>query len=301
MMKDKLIKISNEIKKRNIILLEKINQDYENNSEYFNTLCKLIYNKEYTGKFNFSYLRTNFHRKNVNYSYEIIDNVQLKIDDKYDINDESLFFKKIIFSKIEEMDNLENNIYICDNTFLKNIDKYLLDFYNNIGYTNSKKGIFQKVISENFKIVINTNVSYRLKYGFKQPNDYEPPVILFYINGINVNIRDFFTSELSLNLRLIFPFKSSYLFNIFFIDFNKKDLLEIHNEPKVTYNLNSKNYTLQNSTENIIRFNKFIYIYIELYKHYYLLFEKWIIDDVQPYLDTDLDFNLDTTDGSDIQ
>ncbi|MFD1605367.1 hypothetical protein ACFSJW_02110 [Flavobacterium artemisiae] len=102
-----------------------------------------------------------------------------------------------------------------------------------------------------------------------------PPKILFGIKEEEVNI------NLSYNFSNYLTVINQGLFNLFFFRFDKENT-EKYIEPISFFDVETKKYSLQNSPENLVRFNKFIHIYVELYKHYFAVFFDWVIEEFEP-------------------
>lgn len=278
-MKEFYTKIANVVNDYSTLLENKIKDDFIKNNEYPNILYLLLFNKMFNGKdiFEEIYFNNNYQGR----TFDYIDEINFKNEEVSFKEDLFMFFDSINFNSYNDLNNYPGHYYICSKKFVKNIDKLLITNFKELGFTNSKQDVLVKKLSDNFKIEINCKVS-RLRYGIENPADYLPPLISFEIHNMVCGIDIF--KKLYNTISFI---NSDELFNFFFFRFENENKLKFK-EPVAYFDEAMDKYILQNSPENLERFNKFILIFIELYKHYFKILDEWIVNDLYPKIEKSL-------------
>lgn len=188
------------------------------------------------------------------------------------------FFSYRSFSSYEEMErSYPRSYYVFDNPqYFNKIKAYVRSALKD--YTLAKQGSWKcltKKISD--RITINLLFANPIN-KHSEVYDYHFPFVQLEIDGYRVPI-----IEADPRLLLLMD-RGSFTFfyierNVFKYDEELKQVTSVipKREYPVYYQEDDK-YIVSNSHEKLETYNKFIYITLELFNHYYFVFEKWLID-----------------------
>lgn len=187
--------------------------------------------------------------------------------------DRYCFFTKKIYNTYEEAVKNYPGFYYCfDLSFFKKINTLLLENFED--YTK-RKDCYIKKLSNAVLVKLFPNVGIYKDYSSVQ--DYNFPKIIIEVN--EEKIEPFLHSDL---MDLLFLTGESFLFfsiqsNIIEVDEQTRQISKLirkEDEP-IIYENNGK-YIVTNSIEKLECYNKYIYVILDLYYHYFRLFENWI-------------------------
>lgn len=190
------------------------------------------------------------------------------------------FFTKLEFDSIEELQlNTPGTYYIFSKKIIKKIDAVFFDAL--IDYKKRKGEIYSKQLVDGVYLNFNGNIN---RMNFNSIEQYIFPSLVIEINGKEYS----FSNETDLSTLLLLTSPS---FLAFYMNSNEViingdgEVISINrknNEPVVYHFEKEHKYVLTNSYENLARFNKFIYLAIELFVHCLRVFEQWVITILLP-------------------
>lgn len=189
------------------------------------------------------------------------------------------FFSRKEFSTYQEAADCyrKGSYYVFDRNFFIKIDGLIIS--NLDGYSKQNDKCYVKRVTDSvyLKVVPFT------QYGENAfVNDYVFPEPVVNIRGKDLYFfRDLGESDL---LRYLFLFGSS--FHFFYYEVMDGDLASgsftlKRDEPKIYQNKEKTKFILTNSYDKLRIYNKYIYIVLELYLHYFRVFERVLIKQLE--------------------
>ena len=191
-----------------------------------------------------------------------------------EINLEYDFFSELIVTESNYLNGKYTlEYYIINNdTFLANVDKKI--FQKLDGYNKKNKNIYIKKISSDTQ----------LQFNLKRKNNPFLSLENFTMPEFSLKTGEdysFFFDHTDLFDLLFQPGPSFILFYTYKYRMQRSpNGGMVHNlrkdEPIIYYSKEDNLYIISNSNSKKIIFNKFIHINIELFTHYFKVFEKWL-------------------------
>ncbi len=192
-----------------------------------------------------------------------------------DVKDLYCFFSKIECASYEEVqEKFPQSYYVFNLRFFTKVNNLIFNSLKEYEFSKDRKAYIKKIASTIF-IKLKPYNNFNKHSGI---NEYLFPQIIIEIDRKNY----YFFREGDLRHFLFLPGLS---FMFFYLEsntvtFNDMGVMKVekkNDEPIVYYKEESKQYTITNRYEKLKLYNKYIFILLDLYIHYFRVFEKWLI------------------------
>lgn len=279
-----------EIIKRIPEYLDALKNDFGRNKEYAETfsflflngypLCQLLFENKVITNFGPSPLSKPipFNPKEV-YPLLRVDQINLPLKKvKPDPNDLNKFLSSQEYETFEQArKGLSTTFYflIDKKKFKKKMDAYLLSHLPDYRKTG-QSGIYEKIISAEYSLFFDTNTEQK---KIENIESYKPPI--FSLKSKFSGVTTFFNGMDSHSLLFIGGGTFDYFYShytSYFIDHDGYYCAKYSTEEPIIFHNKTKNvFEIKNSEEITKRVNKYVNICLELYLHYFRVFENWLI------------------------
>ena len=237
-----------------------------------------------------SYIGEKFENRFFNFAE--MDKTNIHLNEIKEIGDERYFFTCLHFKNLRDLHNYASGFYyIHERNLICKIDSLLLSALKGFNKKRGKSSIYSKKLRENVFLNFDCN---KKRNNFSSIDRYLFPDLSIDVNSINYK----FSNDTDLNTLLLIPGNSYFVFYTCsheFIKDSNGELVQVirkEDEPLTYKSEDVEGFYLANSSENVARYNKFIYCTIELFIHYFKIFEKWIDTVFLPKLLTPNDADL---------
>ena len=184
-----------------------------------------------------------------------------------------IFFTRKEYNSYEEAKrNFPAGYYVFNASFFKKINELLFLNFKDYEYNDEA---YCKMITKSVSLKLIPKKDYT---KFSDISEYEFPQIIIQRN----NDEPYFFPLKDVREFLLLP-SSSFLFfylisNSFEIDKTTKMIIKVTRniDQPVIYARKDNGYTITNSYDRLFLYNKYIFIILELYCHYFRVLERWL-------------------------